>query len=446
MRKVLFLTTLLAFVLTSSVWAADISGNWTLKWSGRQGEESVPIVIKAAGDKLTVTAKHPTLGDMAGTGTLKGNDITMNLTATGEMEIGFDLKGTLTGNKMAGTREIVRPAGAQGGAQSGRGQAAGGQGAPTGAAQGAPQGMAEQGAPSGQGGQAPAGAQAGQQRRINLLKQRSLLSPHQNNRTGGGRFICMCKSQHNSTQVLVPFQNNLVLSINLYPKGYTMKKYLVSDQWHKNIIKFLPYICLTFVITIGVISIIASGGGGGGASEENEDNNDVNLTNEYAVDYDSNPGCDTSDEACAMVMSINADRKDNTEESDSAPAIKWNNSLAAVAQAHSENMCEQRQLAHELDAKDPFDRMADAGIDFVTAGENVAMGTDGVYDLEDLEDLFMDEPECEANHRGNILNRNFTHVGIGATHCDDGNIYVTQDFAAFSFDDIRDDPNEYCEY
>jgi hypothetical protein len=158
MRKLLFLTTVLVFIFTSNVWAADISGNWTLKWSGRQGEESVPIVIKAAGDNLTVTAKHPTLGDMAGTGTLKGNDITMNLTATGEMKIGFDLKGTLTGNKMAGTREIVRPAGAQGGAQGSRGQAAGEQGgAPGGQAPAGGQG-AMQGAPSGQ---APAGGQGG---------------------------------------------------------------------------------------------------------------------------------------------------------------------------------------------------------------------------------------------------------------------------------------------
>jgi hypothetical protein len=161
MRRVIFLITVLAFIFTSNVWAADISGNWTLKWSGRQGEESIPMVIKAAGDKLTVTAKHPTLGDMAGSGTLKGNDISMNITATGERKIGFDLKGTVTGNKMAGTREIIRPAGAQGGAPGGAQGGQGGQ-APAGAAQGAPQGMAGQDAPGGQGGQAPAGAQGGQ--------------------------------------------------------------------------------------------------------------------------------------------------------------------------------------------------------------------------------------------------------------------------------------------
>ena len=69
------------------------------------------MVIKAAGQNLTITTTHPSLGEMAGTGKLVGNDITMTLMATGERKIGFELKGTVTGNKMAGTREVVRPEG-----------------------------------------------------------------------------------------------------------------------------------------------------------------------------------------------------------------------------------------------------------------------------------------------------------------------------------------------
>lgn len=159
MRKLSLIATLFVFIFTSSAWAADISGNWTLKMSGRQGEESIPMVIKAAGENLTVTATHPSLGEMAGTGTLKGNDISMNITATGERKIGFNLTGTVTGNKMAGTREMVRPAGAQG---AGPGGAAGGAQGQAAGGQGAPQGMAGQGdAQGGQGGQQ--GGQGGQQ-------------------------------------------------------------------------------------------------------------------------------------------------------------------------------------------------------------------------------------------------------------------------------------------
>jgi hypothetical protein len=152
MRKVLFLTAVLAFVFTSSVWAADISGNWTLKMSGRQGEESIPMVIKATGENLTVTATHPMLQAMAGTGTIKGDVVNFNLKATGQMQIEFVFTGKVTGTKMAGTREVKMAAGGgQGGAPGGQG----GQG-------GAPAAGGQGGAPGGQGGQAPAGGQAGQ--------------------------------------------------------------------------------------------------------------------------------------------------------------------------------------------------------------------------------------------------------------------------------------------
>jgi hypothetical protein len=160
MRRILFITTLFAFILTSTAWAADISGNWTLKMSGRQGDVTMDLAIKAAGENLTITTKHPMMGDMAGTGTLKGNAITMDVTATGEMKMGFKFTGTVTGNKMAGTREIVRPAGMMpmGGGQGGA--PAGGQGsAPAGGAAGAPAGAAAGAPAGGQAGAPAAGAQ-----------------------------------------------------------------------------------------------------------------------------------------------------------------------------------------------------------------------------------------------------------------------------------------------
>jgi hypothetical protein len=166
MRKVLFITTLLLLSFSFSVWAADISGNWTLKMAGRQGDISMDLAVKAAGENITVTAKHPTLGDMAGTGTLKANNIDMTLTSTGERKMGIQFKGTVTGNKMSGTREFIRSAGAQGGAPGG-GQggapAGGGQGgAPAGGGQGGAPAGGQGGAPAGGGqGGAPAGGQGG---------------------------------------------------------------------------------------------------------------------------------------------------------------------------------------------------------------------------------------------------------------------------------------------
>jgi hypothetical protein len=133
MRKVLFLTTMLAFISVSSAWAADISGKWTLTMWGAGAEESVPLVIKAAGENLTVTCSHPTLKEMTGTGTLKGDAISFNLKSS-SMEISFT--GKVAGNKMEGTRK-VGGSGARAGAPSGA--ASGPQGAPGGAS-GGPQG------------------------------------------------------------------------------------------------------------------------------------------------------------------------------------------------------------------------------------------------------------------------------------------------------------------
>ena len=152
MRKILFFTTLFAFVLTSSAWAADISGKWTLKMWGAGTEESVPLIIKAAGENLTLTCIHPTFKEMTGTGTLKGDVISFNLKSS-SMEIGFT--GKVTGNKMAGTREVksAGSGGRQGGAPDAAGGGSGAQGqAPAGAQGGAAGAQGAQG-----GGQAPAG-------------------------------------------------------------------------------------------------------------------------------------------------------------------------------------------------------------------------------------------------------------------------------------------------
>jgi hypothetical protein len=162
MRKLLFLTTLLIFILTSSVWAADISGNWNIKMKDPMGgDESFNIAIKQAGENLTVTTSdHPKLKEMAGTGTLKGDAVTMSLKIIGQkkpVEIVFT--GKVAGNKITGTREIIE----SGDDQSGQGSAPdGGASAAIGGKEGALAGGGQGSPPSGgQGGQggAPAGEQ-----------------------------------------------------------------------------------------------------------------------------------------------------------------------------------------------------------------------------------------------------------------------------------------------
>jgi len=170
MRKVLFLFVLVAFLVASSAWAADISGTWTVKMkSPSGGDESFDLAIKAAGENLTITcSNHPVLKTLAGTGTLKGDAVTMKLKATGEMAVEFTFTGKVAGNKITGTREIsMASSGGRGGeassadsAESGAPEGAreGAAGGPPGGQQGGAPGGERTGAPStgGQPGQAPA--------------------------------------------------------------------------------------------------------------------------------------------------------------------------------------------------------------------------------------------------------------------------------------------------
>jgi hypothetical protein len=106
MRKVLFLIASFAFVIAMPLLAADVSGTWMLTMQSPMGEDKFDVVIKAAGETLTVTSQHPMLQELKGTGTLKENSIKFKLDATGQMPIAFEFTGTVAGSKMSGTREI----------------------------------------------------------------------------------------------------------------------------------------------------------------------------------------------------------------------------------------------------------------------------------------------------------------------------------------------------
>jgi hypothetical protein len=165
------------------------------------------------------------------------------------------------------------------------------------------------------------------------------------------------------------------------------------------------------------------------------------------INYGIDLGCDSSDAACRHAGLINHDRFEHPDESDCAPALRWDGPVAAVARAHSQDMCDRQFFDHENPGgKDPFDRLDEAGIDWIAAAENIFMACG--YDLDTVvtlaEESFMDEPECVANHRSNILSRNLYFVGVGIYECDDGCIYLTQDYVTYDFDDLREDEHEYC--
>jgi len=164
MRKVLFLLAVFALAVSVPAYAANVGGTWSLTMDSPQCQaETFDVTITQDGENLNVSGTHPMLQEMAGTGTLKGNDINFTLKATGQMAIDIAFTGKVTGKKMEGTREIDTSAMGAGGGGQGGAPAGGGQGGPPsgGEGGGAPAGGGQGGPPSGGEGGAPGGGQGG---------------------------------------------------------------------------------------------------------------------------------------------------------------------------------------------------------------------------------------------------------------------------------------------
>ena len=101
--------------------------------------------------------------------------------------------------------------------------------------------------------------------------------------------------------------------------------------------------------------------------------------------------------------------------------VKADPALTRVARSHSVDMFARGYFSHYTpERKDPFDRMRKAGVKFLTAGENLALGRT----LKICHEGLMNSP----GHRANILNPSFGRLGIGVL---DGGIYglmITQNF------------------
>ena len=109
-----------------------------------------------------------------------------------------------------------------------------------------------------------------------------------------------------------------------------------------------------------------------------------------------------------------------------ARPLLWDERLAAVARAHSEEMARYGYFGHTAaDGASPEQRISSAGIRWTLVGENIA----SCQSIAQAESTFMDEPKFERNHRWNILNPDYTRVGVGIATGSDGMLYITEDFA-----------------
>ncbi|KUO52880.1 MAG: hypothetical protein APF76_14740 [Desulfitibacter sp. BRH_c19] len=86
--------------------------------------------------------------------------------------------------------------------------------------------------------------------------------------------------------------------------------------------------------------------------------------------------------------------------------LKVHSELVKLARLKSQDMISNKYFSHQSPRYgSPFDMMKSAGVSYTRAGENLA----GAPTVESAHTNLMNSP----GHRANILNKDFTHIGIG---------------------------------
>jgi len=100
-------------------------------------------------------------------------------------------------------------------------------------------------------------------------------------------------------------------------------------------------------------------------------------------------------------------------------SLKYDWELARVAEYKSQDMHDKKYFSHTSPTYgSPFTMLKNFGISYKSAGENIAMGQ---RSAQEVVKAWMNS----EGHRANILNKNYTHIGIG--YVKDGH-YWTQMF------------------
>ncbi|GLH62210.1 CAP domain-containing protein [Parageobacillus sp. G301] len=89
------------------------------------------------------------------------------------------------------------------------------------------------------------------------------------------------------------------------------------------------------------------------------------------------------------------------------PALKVDLALSKVAREKSRDMAVNHYFSHNSPTYgSPFEMMRKFGISYTAAGENIAKGQ---RTPQEVVAAWMNSP----GHRANILNKNYTHIGVG---------------------------------
>ena len=138
-----------------------------------------------------------------------------------------------------------------------------------------------------------------------------------------------------------------------------------------------------------------------------------------------NPGVPAA--AAAVLTQINQERA-----SMGLKALSWRAGLQTSAHQHNLTMQAANQLSHQLPGEAAFgDRERAAGINWMSAGENIGEGSgDPTNAAVGLNTMMFNETPPDDGHRQNILSTSSNVVGIDVLVDNTNNkVWLTEDFA-----------------
>ncbi len=112
----------------------------------------------------------------------------------------------------------------------------------------------------------------------------------------------------------------------------------------------------------------------------------------------------------AIFTSVIFDQTNENRQIQNLSSLSANILLEQAAQKKANDMAEKGYFAHNSpDGKTPWYWFQDVGYDYAAAGENLAVN---FTDSKDVTEAWMRSP----THRANILNNNYTEIGIATAH------------------------------
>lgn len=151
--------------------------------------------------------------------------------------------------------------------------------------------------------------------------------------------------------------------------------------------------------------------GSTGAGTTESGTGDTNTSNDETADKDA------SEQAQAVLKIVNQERAKQ-----GLKALILDKKLNNVAQLKAEDMKKNNYFDHNSPTLgSPFDLMRSQGVSYRTAGENIAAGQQSAQAV-------MNSWMNSSGHRANILNANYTKLGVG--FCTGGRMgtYWVQEF------------------